>query len=641
MSTKKLSITSVTRKRLDGDIEELAFSSGVNVLVGEGNTGKTKWFETIDYLMGDEVSAEERKDPDNVLFSLFEKASAVLDIGGEKLNIERRWKEIGSLGKVYVNGVPEDTRDFCHRLMRMLDIPIVHFPQGNPYSMRKWPELGWRALFRHLYRREVFWSDLADLQPEADQHAAVMQFLGIAEKLFSVDYSDLVAKNKHLWELQAQRDQFVNILNQVSKDLLGMEGLSTAVTSDILGTAQDKLKEEGLRLVQGRTQLLGALENNPKLKAAAKQYNIPNFINITERLANLQTESESLTSAMKRTAERISEVTSDSQLLTEELGRLKRAEEGGKALADLRVTNCPACDRPIEKPLAEDICYVCGRPIITNATPISSVRRIEFEIAQAQSEIEETAQLLRDLKQEHTNQQARKTKIIAEVERLRNILQPIQQAAATVLPPELFFLDTEYGRIQERRQHLTRLRQLFIQYESLADSIQKIEKEILEIEAAVQQKNSDIDFENAGHLLEEGMNTYLARIVKLNPNSWLGKLVTVHLGEQSLRIKVGESSWKTKLGATQRLYFLFAYHYALMNLVQAGGTLFPGFLMLDFPANLEDRAAIADKENFILEPFVELLRHEKMEGCQVLAAGRSFQQLQGVRTIELNKVWKD
>jgi hypothetical protein len=62
--------------------------------------------------------------------------------------------------------------------------------------------------------------------------------------------------------------------------------------------------------------------------------------------------------------------------------------------------------------------------------------------------------------------------------------------------------------------------------------------------------------------------------------------------------------------------------------------------MIDFPANLEDRAAIADKENFILEPFVELLQKEEMQGCQVIAAGRSFKGLKSVNAIEFDEVWK-
>jgi hypothetical protein len=126
----------------------------------------------------------------------------------------------------------------------------------------------------------------------------------------------------------------------------------------------------------------------------------------------------------------------------------------------------------------------------------------------------------------------------------------------------------------------------------------------------------------------------------LNPHSCLGQSVAVRIGERFLRFRVGDTSWKTKLGATQRLYFLFAYHYALLSLCRFTDTRYPGLAIIDFPANLEDRQAIADKENFILEPFVELLNGEDLAGCQVIAAGRSFEGLDGVTAIEFTEVWK-
>jgi uncharacterized Zn finger protein (UPF0148 family) len=639
MSAKRLSIKSVSRRRLDGTEETLPFTSGVNVLVGEGNTGKTKWLETIDYLLGDEVSAEERDDPDNVLFSLFDSASLVLDISGEELIVERRWKEQGSLGKVYVNGDPESLRDYWHRLLQTLDIPVVHYPQGNPYGMRKWPELGWRTLFRHMYRRETMWSDLADQQPEIDQHASLMQFLGIAARLFSVDYGNLVSKNKRLWELQAQRDQFVSMLDQISKDLVDVEELGVALTPDSLAAAQARLKDEEANLANKRTHFLETLRAAADHQIGAGKDNVPDVTEVSEQLVELEAQSELLSGAIKRTAQRIDEIATMRQLLKEEVAKLTRAEEAGKILADLRVTHCPACDLPIDKPTSETACYVCGRPTSANPVPPSSTRRIQFEREQAQSELEEMAELIADLKKEFETQQGKQTKITSGAMRLRKMLQPIRQAAAAVLPPELFLLDAEYGRIQEKMQQLNRIQSILNQREDLAQNIQTIQQEIAEIEGTVDQRTSDVDFESASDLLRDGMNTYLNKIVKLNPNSWLGKPVTVRLAERSFRIKVGESNWKTKLGATQRLYFLFSYHYALMNLAHFDGTLFPSFIMLDFPASLEDRAAIADKENFILEPFVDLLRQPEMLGCQILAAGRSFQELKGVNLHEFNEVW--
>jgi hypothetical protein len=639
MGDKRLFISSVTRKREDGSEESIHFKPGVTVLVGEGNTGKTKWLQTIDYLLGDEVTLEEREDPDNILFQLFISASAVIHIGDEEMNVERRWKEPGTLGKVYVDGQAENVKDFCRRLMNLLGIPIVHFPQGDPYGARKWPELTWRTLVRHIYRRETAWSDIADQQPEVDQHACLVQFLGVAEKLFSEEFGNLVSKNKRLWELQSKRDQFMTMLDRISKDLVGADELGVALTPESIEAAKEKLEKEELNLAAQRKNVLEEIKSSAEETLTDKKGRMPDVAAISERLVNLQAEVETLGSAIKQTEARIAEVSTVKDLLTDELEKLTRAADAGAVLADLRVTHCPACDQPIAKTSDPGECYVCGRPGVADANVLQT-RRIQFESEQVQGELEETDQLLAQLAQDRTGKLNRHRHLSEQIAQLNKAMQPIRQAAAAVLPPELFLLDVQYGRIQERLHQLVRIRGVLDQRQVLANEIQQIQTDIADAEAAIEMNTSDVDFESLGDHLRDGMNTYLNRIVELNRNSWLGQAVSVRIGERSVHFRVGDTNWKTKLGATQRLYFLFAYHYALLSLCRFADTRYPGLVIIDFPANLEDREAIADKENFILEPFVELMNGKDFAGCQVIAAGRSFERLDGVTAVEFNEVWK-
>ena len=66
----------------------------MNVLVGPPNTGKTKWMETIDFLLGDDPSPEHRDTDD--IFLKFDVARMRAVIAGEEFGIERRWKEKGA-----------------------------------------------------------------------------------------------------------------------------------------------------------------------------------------------------------------------------------------------------------------------------------------------------------------------------------------------------------------------------------------------------------------------------------------------------------------------------------------------------------------------------------------------------------------
>jgi hypothetical protein len=491
-----------------------------------------------------------------------------------------------------------------------------------------------------MYRSETMWSDLADLQPEVDQHASLMLFLGTADRLFSQDYGDLVSKNKRLWELQSKRDQFMSMLDQVSKDLVGADELGVALTSESIAGAQDKLAQEATAIEARRGNLLQSIRISTEKHLNEQNVGAPDIGDVSQRLVDLQAQQEQVGGAIRHTEARIAELTTIKQLLEDEVSKLARAQEAGAVLADLRVTHCPACDQHLEKSVDDHSCYVCGRPLSGHQDPMTASRRIEFESEQLHSELAETNQLLVELREELEAKNVLRRDLVEQIGELNTVLRPIRQAAAALLPPELFLLDVTYGRVHEKGQQLGRIKAVLDQREQLAADIHEVQEEIGEIETAVDGKTGQVDFESLGDRLRDGMITYFNRIVHLNPKSWLGNPVSVRFGERSFRFKVGESGWKAKLGGTQRLYFLFAYHYALLNLSKYPDTLYPGFLMIDFPASLEDRAAIADNENFILVPFVELLQKKEMAGCQMIAAGRSFKGLKNVHVIEFDEVWK-
>jgi hypothetical protein len=192
MSAKSIVISEVVRRGAGVKEDRLQFRSGVNVLVGDPNVGKTKWMETIDFLLGDSIAAEQRETDD--IYMKFDSANMTFSIGGDKCQVERKWKEKGALTKVFVNGNALNLEEYNSFLLNHLGISAFHYPQGNPYGPRSWPELGWRSLMRNVYRRHRMWVELADKQPISEQHASLLQFLGVADKAFSSDYESLVDK---------------------------------------------------------------------------------------------------------------------------------------------------------------------------------------------------------------------------------------------------------------------------------------------------------------------------------------------------------------------------------------------------------------------------------------------------------------
>jgi hypothetical protein len=641
MNNKTLIIKEIARSPHLRPEDKITFLPGVNVIVGPPNTGKTKWFQMLDYLFGQEKKPEEVFGDE--LAEKYDSVQMIIEIAGEEALIERRWKEPGSLRKVFINGETYPVKDLWYFLMEKLEIPVLHYPQGNPLGSRAWSELGWRSLFRHIYRRQKFWTDFADKQPDSEQHACLVQFMGIAEHLFSEQFQELVSKEKQIMQLQSSKDQFISMLQEVSKEIIDENEIGVALTPQSIESAIKRIEDEMRVIEQNRNEVIVALlDTTAKSETESESNSKKDKIHqLGEQQAELNVRQENILTTIQKTESRLKELKSYRTLIADELARMQRASEAGSILEDLKVTHCPACDREILRRDFLNECYLCLRPVENEEDLVNSAnQRIQFELEQLLSEVNETDQLIQHVEQDITRLQKELGNIENSIFRLEQLLKPTRSAVAAILPPELLTTDIETGRLQERLQQLERIKTTLHPREKIADQILEIQKTLADLEAAVNEHNRQIDFERSGDILSDAMNTYLNYIKKTNPRSWTQSEVIFRIDDRRFNVRVGGSSWTTKLGGTLTLYFLIAYHYALMSLVINPQFNYPGFLLLDFPAELEDADSVADKENFVIEPFVALLAKEGMEATQVIAGGSSFENLKGSNRIEFSKIWK-
>jgi len=636
---KTLWIKEVARFPERGPEDRLTLQPGVNVIVGVPNTGKSKWLRMIDYLFGDDNKPVEAFGEE--VANKYESVQATIMVGDEEWIVERSWKEPGLISKTSVNKELMTLHAFTTKLMSALQIPILHYPQGNPYSPRTWPELGWRSLYRHMYRRQLFWTDLADRQPESEQHACILEFVGIAEVLFSEQYGKMVVLEKRIQQLQNSREQFVSMLREVSRELLDEKGLDVALTPNSI-TAAIKSQEATINSIQAQRQIMlnTLLEKTAKGGNTGAENPSNDLVEkLAQDLAGLRQKQEDLAVAISRTGERLAEVKKYRKLLQEELARMERAVEAGTLLADLKITNCPACDRPLEKETEQhENCILCKRPMATHKSSDSPANRLNFEVEQLKAEVKETDQLLGALVKESDHLGNDYARLQEHIGRINNQLQPVRIVAASLLPPELTVLDQETGRLHERVSQLKRVAATLEKREAIAADIEKIQGEVtaLDIELSVQAKN--VSFERASDLLSDGMITYLNAINELKPKSWTQQEVDFVLQDRTFIIRVGKGNWRVKLGGTLTLFFIVAYHYALMSLTGKAKCHYPGLCILDFPAQL-DGITVSASENFVLEPFLRLVSQPDKLPRQVIAAGSSFSGLQGAHRIQLTNVW--
>lgn len=634
MSHQFLSISHLDRQLANGESEHLDFESGVNLLVGPPNTGKTKWFQTLDFLLGDDGQNPFEGADETGLDKKYDAAGADIIIGEERFRIERRWRQSGAKTKVFLDENEMGARDFQHWLMDKLRIPLVHYPKGNPMSGQTWPELSFRSLLRHIHRQQRFWSDLADKQYEGEQHACLLQFLGLAEILFSDDYADLVRLKMSSQRLRVGRDQYGQTLEELTREVLSEPGLSVSVNAQSIESARKRVEGEIESLQKKRFAQLSDAQS--KAVDTSQQSRVSA---LSKHRADLLARIGAQEVELREATERLEGLRRDRVDLGNELERITRASDAGEALSDLRVTHCPACDQPVvQLNTAAGDCFLCHQhlPPGDDNEQLGSVR-IQFEQDRLTAELKEVEELVSILEREVTDLTKNLARSRDDLGKVQNELKPSREAVAALVQEEVSAIDRALGEASERQAQLSRVTRALAVEDTMQDEIRQLETTIVPIEERHGEAKRAIDFDARAALLEDGINDYLNAINELRTDVWRHEQVSINLSASGFTVRVGRRKWSAVLGGTDSLYFLMAYHFGLLSLSDKESCHYPGFSIIDVPGEFSGEE-VGDKEDFIVQPFIDLLGREEYAGRQLIISGASFSGLEGVRRKRLNHV---
>ena len=727
-------IERVERIALDGRVEALDFAPGVNLLVGQPNTGKSVWMRFIDLLLGDidppsktlkddiaaryqgarmilrifppagagivrPVSArrastgrqEESETPsetpptsddlgerpqlapaDDVRADLASDArssggtdqepahrglaepsgdpandaatweTAVRDgqAGGERVVLERFWVEERLAGKIIVDGTEITAARFGEWLLQQLGVPKVHYPRGNPYGTRSWAQLTWRTMFRHIYREERFWSDLADRQPEGEQHAVLMQFLGLASRLFSAAYGDLVETRREIAQLQAERDSYMSMLQRVTADIGRFSELDLTVTPEAIAIARRRVQGERDGVIAERTALLDALRGAAATTVAMGDSGSDSDAGgerlraLSDDLIKTRRTLEQVTTKATKAADRIVELQQYRASVQQEVDRMRRADAASAALGDLRITHCPACDQEVLARRGDhEHCHLCLQPQDRRAAAVDGgTRRLRLELEQLEVEVTELNEVIARRVAELGTLREEETALREQLRGIDRTLRPARVAAAAILPPDLSILDQKAGMLDEQLRVLDSVAKALAQRDVLVRRIDEIEAAAAQLEHEVAVQTRGLPLAERGAWLQDGLNTYLT---VLGSDHWPEDSVVVTLRKRDFVLSIRGAEWSSRLGNTRACFFLHAYHYALLSLSGREGCNYPGLALIDFPATLANGLRLTDEENYLIEPFVSALAHHLPGRTQLIVAGRAFEGIGGANRLEL------
>jgi predicted nucleic acid-binding Zn-ribbon protein len=329
--------------------------------------------------------------------------------------------------------------------------------------------------------------------------------------------------------------------------------------------------------------------------------------------------------------------------LDREVVRLERADAAASILENLRVTHCPACDQSVEgRDHHSHSCFLCGQPKErTGANAEAAVRRLKFERDQIAAERTEADELLTVAELELRQKCLAINDLEARLNELEQALRPFQASASAVVPEELALIDQRIGELNARRQTIEAFHNPLEMGERLTDEITQLQSEIRELEHRITKNESKIDFDEAGDRLSGGFNTYLDTIRERDPNTWTATgEVSALISDRRTQLNIGSRPARSKLGGTLTIYFVFAYHYALLTLSRFANCHYPGLAILDFIPDIAEESALGSRLHLVLSPFVELSQDKEIEPIQVIATSRALPKKPNINYIELTEVWR-
>lgn len=624
-----LYIKELNRITFDGEVETLGLTKGVNLIYGDPNTGKTFWLQLLDFLLGDRGTPEDAFSNDETLLEKYTAVNAVIEINNSAHFIERNWNDKGKKTKIKFDEEYLSPDEFSNKILELLKIDLLHIPKGNPY-VNTWPQLSFRMMFRHIYRQERFWSDISDKQPKYERDAVIAQFLGYANKIYSNEENDVVEKNKKLIKLQAQREQFNETLDIITREMTSkLEGYSTQfITTNILNDIIISLQLEIQRNLELREEIVEQFrqkENDNKLGFENERL-------ITEKRIYLFELKEEILKQKNDLLNRVSDFTELSFTIKAEISKLSRSQVSA-IISSFPISHCPSCNQSIKTKISTNECFVCHQHI---EEPRNQFDTVNFEKQNLISEEKELIELIEISKNELKEYEDQIQSIDEQISTISNEIKPLRNKSSIFTHPEISQIDSNRGRIEERIVNFKRLRNSLDVRDDIIKKIDTLIADIAQIDKDLELKKEVVDYGKISIIFEDAMMHYLNKITKGHTDRWNGERISISLNENTVLFYVGTKQW-TSLSATYKAYFLLAYHYGLLALSNKTEFNYPGLLILDFPFSFEDTNIT--EYGHLIEPFQNLCEDEK-SNLQVIVTGKRFSSLDTANHIKLTKVWR-
>jgi hypothetical protein len=173
----------IRRVSQQGEIWDIVFQPGLNVIVGPQNSSKTISLRIIDFCLGDRKRPREKFSTSIV--EEYDRFEVDFNLDGVDHQLVRQLHQRGQLSVTETDGQNQSPDSFNAWILDLLRWPQILIPRGlDVYSITEEVPLTFRTIYRHIYRRADSWTEFASQEYEHHRRAVFCFLLGISNEVY-------------------------------------------------------------------------------------------------------------------------------------------------------------------------------------------------------------------------------------------------------------------------------------------------------------------------------------------------------------------------------------------------------------------------------------------------------------------------
>jgi hypothetical protein len=571
-----LRILRVEMVQKSGEVETYDFTgAATTVLTGPRNSSKTTTLKVIDFCLGGRNSVAE--DLGAALEEKYVEFATDIAIDGTRHRLVRG-SGFGQRGRVQIDDEPQapTPAELSDWLLRQLGWPQLQIPLGRNFTTAtQQTPLTFRALLRHIYRREDSWTDFAIREQEYLRRAVISLFLGFAPQRYETAEFDLGRAQREWAAAMAVEADVLVSTEEAVRAIVTQLGLPPVVGPDNLDGVRAELTNRLMNARARRDSLASEASDAAKIgdQAAGLDPSIP------KQLEEAAAQAADAAERAADLAQIVAEHERSLSLVEADTARMARLVDAVDAFDELPVRLCPACEQDVEPNRARDLstCYLCSQPVSGDVRR----RRAEREQRALASEHEDLTYALARARADLDEARIIERRAAERRTFLAKQLQDVRIHKLAPFVAALEDLATEIGHIEQRLAALPALSKILARRTVAEQATARARAEVDRLSALLDsERRSAADITQRCSVFADYMNNFLQNF---RDQGWVPGQVAV-LPEE-LTFYVGSRPWDDNLGAEAKVLFFFAYSYALLRLTTASdaATCPPGVLLLDNP----------------------------------------------------------